>query len=129
MTLEANKALARTWFDEVINGRNLAAIDRVYSEDYIYRGLDGSLVGGRDEAKQIAEALVAAVPDRVATVITQLAEDDLVTTRWMSRGMQTGSLMGRPPTGAPVLVHGITISRIKDGRIVEDWEIVHMADQ
>jgi predicted ester cyclase len=29
--------------------------------------------------------------------------------------------MGIPPTGKQVTVSGITISRLKDGKIVEEW--------
>lgn len=124
MSLEANKALARAWFDEVMNARDLDAIDRAYAADYTHRGPGGESVGGRDGARQVAVALHEAIPDRVSTVVTQVAEDDLVVTRWVSRGTQTGPLMGRPPTNQPVEAHGITISRIEDGLIAEDWEII-----
>jgi predicted ester cyclase len=49
----------------------------------------------------------------------QLAQDDLVATRWTSRGTQTGVLMGSEPTGKQVSVSGATISRLADGKLVE----------
>lgn len=126
MTLEANKALARVWFDEVMNARDLAAIDRAYALDYTYSGPDGATVRGREELKRAAAALHEAIPDRVSTVERQVAEGDLVTTRWVSRGTHTGPLMGRLPSNRPVEVHGITISRIESGLIAEDWEIINI---
>ena len=39
---------------------------------------------------------------------------------WTFRGTNTGELMGRAPTGKKVEVTGINISRIEDGKIVED---------
>lgn len=126
MDVEANKALARTWFDEVMNNRDPAAIDRAYAEDYTYRGPGGTTVEGRREAKRVAEMLYEAMPDRVCTVVLQIAEGDHVVTRWVSRGTQTGPLMGRPATNQRVEVHGITISRIAGGRIAEDWEMVQV---
>ncbi len=124
MSLEANKRLARVWFDEVMNGRDPSAIDRAYGTEYRYSGPGAGMVRGIEESKRIAEALYEAIPDRVSTIEMQLAEGDRVATRWVSRGTQAGHLMGRPPTNRPVEVHGITISRIVDGKIVEDWEII-----
>lgn len=38
---EANKAIARRWFDEVINQRNLNAIADIYAADYVHHGPEG----------------------------------------------------------------------------------------
>ena len=127
MPLERNKAIARVWFDEVMNGRDPTAIYRTYAEAYRYEGPSGS-VEGQDGAREIAERLIAAMPDRVSTVWDQVAEGDRVATRWSSKGTPVQTIMGREPDGFPVIVHGITISRIEDGRIVEDWEITHMVE-
>ena len=66
------------------------------------------------------------MPDRVSTVVDQIAEGEQVVTRWVSRGTPVSPIMGRDPDGRPVAVHGITISRIVEGRIVEDWEVITM---
>jgi predicted ester cyclase len=31
--------------------------------------------------------------------------------------------MGVPPTGRPITITGIAISRVRDGKIVEEWEV------
>jgi len=126
MSTEANKAVARVWFEDVMNHRDVDAIDRAYAEDYVFTRSDGIRVQGREESKAVASALIAAVPDRVSVVEQQIAEGDLVTTRWMSRGTQTGDLVGSPATNGPVTVRGVTISRIRDGQIVEDWEMIQI---
>lgn len=122
MGLEENKAVARSWFD-VMNHHDLDQLDRSYAEDYVYRGPDGMEVRGRDRARRIAAMLIEAVPDRVATVVTQVAEGDLVATRWTAEGTNTGPLFGDPPTNGPFRAEGLVISRIDGGRIVEDYEI------
>ncbi len=129
MTLESNKAIARVWFDEVMNNHDLDALDRAYAPDYVHRGPDGHEVRGRDGARKVAEALIEAVPDRHSTVVGQVAEGDTVVTRWISRGTRTGPLYGRPPTGAQFTAQGIVISRIADGMIAEDWEMVWIDDE
>lgn len=122
MGVQENKALARVWLDEVINGRDVKAIERAYAPSYRHRGPDGHEMD-RSDAIATAEMLLASSHDRKARVITQVAEGDLVATRWESRGTLTGPLFGLEPTGQPVVAQGIVISRIAKGRIVEDWEM------
>lgn len=56
------------------------------------------------------------------TVQQMLAEGDKVAVLWTFRGTHTGSgYEGLPPTGTRVEVRGITIWRLVDGRIAEEW--------
>ncbi len=64
----------------------------------------------------------SAFPDTQITIEDQLAEGDMVATRWTARGTHQGELMGVPPSGNRVEVAGITISRIEGGKIEEDWD-------
>ncbi|MCH7585663.1 MAG: ester cyclase [Acidobacteria bacterium] len=129
MTLEANKALARVWFDEIMNKRDLGAIDRAYAPDYVHRGPDGHELRGLDELRRMAERLFIGIPDRQSTVEQPVAEDDIVVTRWMSRGTHSGPLLGRPPTGEQITARGLVMTRIADGKIVEDWEMVEIVTE
>ncbi|MGA7097345.1 MAG: ester cyclase [Acidimicrobiia bacterium] len=124
-----NKTIARAWFDQVMNGRDISAIDQLYSHDYTYRGPEGRVARGLEQAKEMAQMLIEAMPDRMSIVEDQIAEGDKVVTRWVSRGTPSGPLLGRPADGRRIAVHGITISRISDGKIVEDWEILRMVEE
>jgi predicted ester cyclase len=50
-----------------------------------------------------------------------IAEGDKVVVRQTFRGTHTGGLMGIPPTGKRVAVPGIFITRIVNGKAVEQW--------
>ena len=39
-------------------------------------------------------------------------------------GTHRGPLLGNPATGHRVEVHGMVRSRFRDGKVVEDWEIL-----
>lgn len=60
------------------------------------------------------------------TIEDLVADGDLVWTRNRARGVNTGSVMGNPPTGKPVEIDVIDIGRFKDGKLVEHWGV---ADQ
>ena len=123
--LAANQALGRIWFEEVISRRNLDAIDDHYAEDYVHHAAEGSQVRGIEAARAIAASILSTSADRVAVVAQQVSEGDLVATRFVSRGTHTGTFRGLEPTGEEWVTEGICISRIEDGKIAEDWEIIH----
>lgn len=122
-----HKALARVWFEEVVNRRDLDAIDEHYAEDYVHHGAEGTEMRGLAAARAFAASLLAASADRVAVVEQQVAEGDLVVTRFVSRGTHTGTFRGLEATGNQWVTEGICISRIEDGKIAEDWEILHVS--
>jgi hypothetical protein len=56
------------------------------------------------------------------TVTLMVAEGDLVTAVWVFRGTHTGAgYDGLPPTGVKLELRGITVWRIVDGTIREEW--------
>ena len=75
--------------------------------------------------RAFAASILSASPDREAVVEQQVVEGNLVVTRFVSRGTHTGSFRGMEATGKEWVTEGICISRIEDGKIAEDWEIVY----
>jgi predicted ester cyclase len=73
--------------------------------------------------KLIIQGYKSAFPDLHVTVDQQLAEGDLVTTRWTATGTHQGELMGVAPTGKQATVTGILIDRFEGDRIAESWEV------
>src|SRR5207237_573235 len=51
----------------------------------------------------------------------QVAEGDMVVTRWSGRATHTGEFRQIAPTGKQVAVDGITINRVAGGKFVETW--------
>jgi len=122
---EANEALARRWFEEVINQRNLDALPDIYATDYAYHGQGGLELRGLQQLRGFAAAILAGSDDRHAVVERQVVEGNRVVTQFTSRGTHTGAFQGIEPTGREWVTEGIVISRIEGGRIVEDWEVIH----
>jgi ketosteroid isomerase-like protein len=116
--------LARRWFDEVINGRDLDAVADIYAPDYVYHGQGGLALHGPAEVRAFAASILAASEDRHAVVEQQFASGDFVVTRFTSRGTLTGPWQGVEPAGQLWTTEGIDIGRVENGKIAEDWEVI-----
>jgi steroid delta-isomerase-like uncharacterized protein len=123
--VSANKEIVRHVVEGVWRDRNFAIVDDLVAEEYV--GHDPTQPGpirGRDGFKQFAAMYQSAFDDALVTIDDQVGEGDQVVTRWTGRGTHTGELMGIAPTGKEVTVSGITISRLEDGKIAEEWELM-----
>jgi steroid delta-isomerase-like uncharacterized protein len=116
---EENKALARrSW--ELLD--NLDILDEAYATDLVWHEPDQDIQGS-EEAKQFVTMYKTAFPDLHATVEDEIAEGDKVVTRWTIRGTHQGEIEEfGPPTERQIEIKGITIHRIENGKIVEEWE-------
>ncbi len=119
---EENKALARRWAEIMTQG-NLDLVDEIYAPDYV--GHDPTMpedVRGVEGAREFYSMYRSAFPDAQITIEDQIAEGDMVATRWTGRGTHQGELLGVGPSGNRVEVPGITISRIEGGKVAEEWD-------
>jgi steroid delta-isomerase-like uncharacterized protein len=79
-------------------------------------------VSGVEDLKQFFVMLRSGFPD-FQGIIEDLfaAEGDKVVLRFTFRGTHQGEFMGIAPTGKQVIMPGIDIFRIADGKLVELW--------
>ncbi|HKF35863.1 MAG TPA: ester cyclase [Ktedonobacteraceae bacterium] len=122
MSIEENKAMDRRFYEEVWNGGNLAVVDEFVAANYVdHDPQPTGAVEGVEGIKQSVTMYRTAFPDAHFTIEDQIAEGDLLVTRWRARGTHQGPLMGIPPTGKPAMVTGISITRWASGKVVEGW--------
>jgi steroid delta-isomerase-like uncharacterized protein len=115
-----NKAVAARVFEEIFNQGRFEVADAIYAPDFRNHGLKRSVDLRTDQDAVHAEK--HAFPDLRMSVDRMVAEGDLVSVLWTFRGTHTaGGYGGLPPTGARVEMRGITIWRIVDGRITDEW--------
>ena len=120
---EQNKAAVREFFACASSGE-LDRLDAFVSPDYVLH--DPSLpedVRGVDGARELVESYRAGIAGLSVTVEHQIADGDYVATRYTCRGTHEGSIGGLPPTGRDVAIAGLVISRCRDGKVVEEWEV------
>jgi predicted ester cyclase len=123
--VEANKALLRRYKVGILNRRDVDALGEVAAVDYLdhaaFPGQGAGLAGLKQRITTIIEAL-----DPLWTIHDVVAERDMVVLRWSHTGTHVGEFMGVPPTGRRFVSRGIDMYRVRDGLMVEHWNVVDM---
>ncbi len=116
---EQNKAIARRAFEEILSGGRFELAAQLYAKDFINHGIHRD--AGLEEDQAALKGWHQAFSDITIVPEKLIAEEDLVTIYWIARGTNTGAGNGLPATGKKAELAGITIWRIVDGKIKEEW--------
>ena len=120
---EDNKTIVRRIYSEIINRGNLALADTLVAPSYVYHGPGGLEMRGPEGFKQVVTMYRSAFPDLNLTIEDIVEAGDKVVTRWTGRGTHKGNLGSLAATGRTTTVTGILISRLSNGKLVEDHEL------
>lgn len=129
MSAEENKDLIRRYIEAVDDNHtsDWSVLDEYIAEDFVAHNPVYPGVGlDRDGMKEGAELFRVATPGR-HEITMQVAEDDLVVSHILGRGVHEGELLGIPATHKEVETEGIAIHRVRDGKIVEYWSVSDVA--
>lgn len=122
MSTEENKTVIRHWNEEIFNDKRVDRADEFVAHDYIdHAGLPGQ-APGLEGAKRKWATYATAIPDLRVTIEDMVAEGDRVAVRWTADGTQRGELLGIPATGKHLHWAGISICRVTEGKMAEQFE-------
>jgi steroid delta-isomerase-like uncharacterized protein len=121
--LAASKRFVETWFEEVWRRGRPEAIDEMVADDAVMHGLGeaDAVVRGGAGFKPFVEQMRGAFPDVDIRPEEMIEEGDLIATRWVATMTHQGDQLGVRATGRRISVTGMTIVRLRDGKIVEAW--------
>jgi len=108
-----NAAVARRVFTDIYNKRDFAAAASIYAPDFVNHGLTRDVGLAEDQAA--AKSWCGMFPDLHVDIVKEIAADDLVTLMWVVQATRPGV---KPE---PLKMRGITIWRVKDGKLAEEW--------
>jgi predicted ester cyclase len=126
MSLEENKGLIRRYVQATDDNQtsDWSILDEYIAEDFVaHNPLHPGVSLDRDGIQQGAELFRIATPGARHEIPMQVAEDDLVVSYIIGRGVHEGELLGIPATHKEVETTGIVIHRVRDGKIVEYWSV------
>jgi predicted ester cyclase len=116
----------RQWFKEVWDEGKEEAIDRLFAADGTVSGLtgpDGPPLVGPAAFRPIFNMFREALGDLEVIVERTLVDGDLCTAHCRVKGRHVGRALGGEPTNRPVDFAGMTIARVRDGQLVEGWNV------
>jgi predicted ester cyclase len=118
LSLQANKEVVRSFYAEVINGRDSYACERWLSKRFVHNGVKRGAEGQR---QAVAYFLAAFEPLR-HEILLLLAEDDLVAAHQRWSGRHVGEFLGVPASGREVAFTSTAVLKLAGGEIVEAWD-------
>jgi steroid delta-isomerase-like uncharacterized protein len=132
MSLDS-KTIVKRLYGDVWNKRKLEVVSDLFSPSHALRDNNspGSSVGPQAYRTQVAMYL-AAFPDLRITVEDTVAEKDKFVASWTISGTHKGEFMGIRPTNRKILVEGITIHYLANGKIIDSsisWDALGLMRQ
>lgn len=118
-----NEETMRRLVNEVINNKCLAVIDDIIHPDYVYR-TPGQELHGRQALCELFTAYHTAFPDLHVKIDELICTDNKAALLFTLTGTHDNELMGIPATGKQVNINGMICSRIENGQIIEEWELL-----
>jgi steroid delta-isomerase-like uncharacterized protein len=120
---QANEKTMRRLVDEVINQQCLDVIDEIIHVDYVYRAPDQEL-HGRQALCELLTTYQTAFPDLQVNIDELITTADKAVLIFTLTGTHKNELMGIPPGGKQVNINGMICSRLENGQIIEEWELL-----
>jgi steroid delta-isomerase-like uncharacterized protein len=118
--------IVRRLIEEVLNTQDYSVLPDLLHDEYVYRTPGEELVGA-EALRGLFAIYHTAFPDLNLHIDDMFGAGDRVATAFTLTGTHDGEMMGMPATGRRVSVHGIIHSRVREGRICEEWELLDEA--
>lgn len=112
---DQNRELVRRYYTLAFVEHDLNRAGDLMAPDYVIHDptLKGGQLSGIDAWKKLQGDYFKMIPDHKLTILDQIAENDKVVTRWVAKGDMSSKAFD---------VTGITITRVQDGQIAEEWQ-------
>ncbi len=119
---EQNKDLVKRMYETFEKG-DFEAYREVVAPEYVwYLPSRSTKPISREETIEFGKMLRNGFPDFAYNIEDLIAEGDIVISRFIFRGTHEGEFQGIPATGNKVEMSGFMMTRIENGKLVEDKE-------
>lgn len=113
---EQNKAVVREYYERVINGRDLDAVDQFFAGERMV-----------ENVRRGCFSYYNAFPDLHCSLDELIAEGDKVFLRSTMTGTHDGDYKGIEPTGRHISTECAEVFRVADGKFAGYWCLTNVA--
>lgn len=122
---QSPKSIAEAYADFIWNKKDLTAINKLLDDNVLIHSLLGDFYG-KEAMEKVVKAWLTGFPNLVVSNLSVLGEGDLASIHWQAHGTHLGEFKGIKATGKNVSYAGVTLYRIRDGKIIEYWAYLDM---
>lgn len=112
------KAIAESYACRIWDKKDLTAIDELLDPNIVIHTLLGDFLGQKP-MKQVVQAWLKAFPDLKVNNNDIISEGEVVMIHWNATGTHLGEFKGIQATHKPISYAGVTLYRIRNGKIFD----------
>lgn len=117
---QENKKIARTFFESFSKG-DYAGVEKLLDKSYKLHIPVKSTPQNVNDSISLMKEYKEGFKDLSFKIENQIAEGDMVITRFSVSGTHNGTFQGIKPTNKKINVTGIASHKIVNGKITEEW--------
>lgn len=114
-----NKLLIKLFYEDIISNNRIEEIEKYVSPNCSVRIGENSIVVGMEGMKQHVIDVRKTYPDLTIRVIRQYTDKEYVISEIITEGTHLGEWLGIKPSGKKLVITGVNIDRLENGKIVE----------
>lgn len=122
--LEANLKMYETTWDKVINEAKLDEINETHFDRDITLVTSPENIVGIEAFKNYYKNYVTGFSNVKFTIVDVFGQGDKIVKHWNFKGKHTGDFFGIPATGKDVDVDGVTLVKMKEGKIAREQDFM-----
>ncbi|MCH4551049.1 ester cyclase [Aestuariibaculum lutulentum] len=122
--LEKNITMYADTWDHIVNDGNIDLINNSNFTEDITLVMSPQNIVGIDGFKDYYQNFLTGFSDIKFTVVQVFGQGDNIVKHWNFKGNHTGDFFGIPATGNSVDIDGVTLVKMKDGKIAQEEDFM-----
>jgi len=117
------KMYSETW-DHIVNDANIDLINNTNFTEDITMVTSPENIVGIENFKAYYQNFLTGFSDIKFSIVNVFGQDDNIVKHWNFKGTHTGDFFGIPATGKSVDIDGVTLVKMKDGKIAQEQDFM-----
>lgn len=117
------KIYSQVW-DNIINKGNIEKINNTYFDENITGISNPENIVGIEAFKAYYQNFLTGFSEREFTIKNIFGQNDNIVKHWQFKGKHSGDFFGIPATGKYVNIEGVTLVKMKNGKILQEQDFM-----